>query len=167
MDCYAWLVAVCYFGITTSHCLSNFGQCFSSSGRNHSPPTLKDLEATGQVVMPHHMLLAKVPSCCFLFLHHLSPINFCIKRDHALEQHAWRGHISLQANFDNPESCLDVFPYCKRPILVPAEKQNCHTAITSYSSLWFALKYSWKHFLLQNQTFIAQSYEKIPCSCDF
>lgn len=88
MDCYAWLVAVCYFGITTSHCLSNFGQCFSSSGKNHSPPTLKDLEATGQVVMPHHMLFAKVPSCCFLFLHHLSPINFCIKRDHALEQHA-------------------------------------------------------------------------------
>lgn len=49
MDHYdAWLVAVCYSGIIASYCLSNFGQCFSSSGRNYSPPTLKDLTGSSR-----------------------------------------------------------------------------------------------------------------------
>lgn len=49
MDHYdAWLVAVSYSGIITSYCLSNFEQCFSLSGRNYSPPTLKDLTASSR-----------------------------------------------------------------------------------------------------------------------
>lgn len=133
-------------------------------------PILRDLPRSSRTGCGATSCLPqKIPSRSFLFLHKLSPINCCTKRDCVLEQWVWRGHTLYLTMpvWTTLKAVLTCFPTAKDPsrLLTEEQKSPCsHNPLfklVAYPKTWL------KHFVLQTQTFINQSCEKVPCSCDF